>query len=139
MGEMNMLDLLYTNYFNQLIRTHNSPVFVEKTILDNMTDLIKEHILSHTKEIRKHIEEYQDRKVTSRMTWDKEHYKKISAEKLEALTAFENNVRSTASALFIEKDFSKTDTDIDLYYTLPKSSLRQKYYELWEKVKNKDK
>lgn len=136
---MNMLDLLYTNYFNQLIRTHNSPVFVEKTILDNMTDLIKEHILSHTKEIRKHIEEYQDRKVTSRMTWDKEHYKKISAQKLEALTAFENNVRSTASLLFIEKDFSKTDTDIDLYYTLPKSSLRQKYYELWEKVKNKDK
>ena len=136
---MNTLDLLYTNYFNQLIRTKNSPVFVEKTNLDDMTDLIREYILSHTKEIRKHIEGYQDRKVASRMTWDKEHYRKVSQEKLEALTTFENKVRDTTPQLFIEKDFSKTNSDIDLHYTLPKSSLREKYYELWEKVKNKDK
>ena len=135
---MKMIDLLYSNYFNQLIRTHNSNTFVEKSILDIHTDILREYILEHSRKIRDSIKEYEDRKTKSIVTWNKEYYEKVSKDKYDTLDKFEKEVKETISQLFLEKDFSKTNSEIDIYYELPKSEVREEYQKVWEKIKNKD-
>lgn len=135
-----ILDSLYTNYFNQLLRSKHSPTFIEKNVLDETVNIIRNYILGFVKEIRKGIHEYEERKSTSSLVWDVDFYKKECYIKYEILDDFETKIKETFTHKFLERDFSKTNSVIDEIYPsmLPKSQIREVYTKYWKTLKEKD-
>ena len=134
--ENQILNSLYGNYFTQLLRVKHDPTYVQKEILDETVNIIRNYLLVFTAKIREDIKRYIDQKTNSSLVWDKQYYEKISQEKYNILDTFESTIKDTFSNDFIKKDFSKTGTAFDEVYSewLPKSSVREIYLNYLESL-----
>lgn len=135
--EDRILDNLYSDLFNQMLRVRNNPTFVEKNVMDDMANLLRNYILGFTEKIREDIKKYEQRKTTSSLVWDKEYYTKLSQDKYAILDEFESKLKDCYSDRLIEKNFSKTNSIIDDIYSdwFPKSEMREIYLEYFESIK----
>lgn len=133
------LDLLYSSCFNQMLRFKFSPTYVEKRILSETVNCVRNYLLPSIKELEDTVQEEQKRCEESYLTWDSEFYKKDGEEKSNKLKELVEKIKNTSPEEFLGEDFSVTGTDIDTLYPtfLPKSEIRQTLWEQWETLKEK--
>lgn len=133
----NNLDILYGLLYNQLIRYKNCPTYVEKKILEEHLNNIKDYLFSCLTPLKNIISNTYKNEVDSYLTWDKEYYKNEYTKKQKIIEDFENKIKKTESDTFLQEDFSKTNSILDSLYpdVLPESMTRKILYDLWVKHK----
>ena len=133
----NNLDILYGLLYNQLIRYKNCPTYVEKKILEEHLNNIKDYLFSCLTPLKNIISNTYKNEVGSYLTWDKEYYKNEYTKKQKIIEDFENKIKKTESDTFLQEDFSKTNSILDSLYpdVLPESMTRKILYDLWVKHK----
>lgn len=134
-----VLEKLYSLYYNELIRYKLAPTYVEHRILLELLGSIKKYIMSFVNKLKKTIENETKKNKESYLTWDKKYYEKSSNEKLKLLEKFKNKLETTKYHEFLSKDFSVTNSNLDNLYNnfLPKSNNREVYLKLWNYIKYK--
>ena len=132
------LDSLYGLCYMQMVRHNITATYVEKKILDEIVNSVKNYILSFVKELKNKVEYDTKRNVESYLTWDADYYKKESAEKEKVISEFENKIANIKSLDFLETNLSLTESVLDTLYpnTLPKSELRETLVNLWKTKSN---
>ena len=133
------LDMLYSLYYSQLIRSKFSPTYVENRILEHHLESIKSYILTFLIEIRKKIDDEKNKYTESYLTWNTEYYKKDASDKEKILNDFENKIKDILPEHLLGFDLSKTDSVLDTLYPdiLPKSQFREILRKQWELIKEK--
>ncbi len=133
------IDTLYSLCFNQMMRFYLSPTYVERRILDETVNCTKNYLLQFVDELKKKVLDESKRCSSSYLTWDSNFYKKDGDEKEKILEDFEKIIKNTETQKFLEVDFSKTYTNLDILYPdfLPISEVRVELWKQWEKIKDK--
>ena len=131
------LDYLYGIYFNQLIRSKISPTYVEKRILEETSEYIKNYILKHTDNLLEKIKEDNKKSSESYLTWSVDFYKKDTEKKGKMVQEFKDKIENISSDDLLSFDLSKTGSVLDTIYpdTFPVSTKRELLLSLWTQQK----
>lgn len=134
-----LLDTLYMQCFNQLIRTEISPVHVERRVLEEIVGMVRRLLLECATDVRKLVDADAKAANDSYLTWNREYHAELAKERKESIREFEKRVRDTKPHVFMSEDFTKISDELQTSYpnTMPKSSVRAHLWEQWSVLKNK--
>ena len=135
----NLLDTLYMQCFNQLIRTEISPVHVERRVLEEIVAMVRRLLLECSTEVRKLVDTDAKYAQDSYLTWNREYHVELAKERNKSIREFEKKVRDIKPHIFLGEDFSQISSEIQTSYpnTIPVSSVRAHLWGQWTVLKNK--
>jgi len=122
-----------------MIRFKFSPTYVEKRVLAEIVDAVRNYLLPFSEELENTVRGEQKRYEESYLTWDYEFYKKDGEEKGDKIKELDDKIKKVSSEEFLGEDFSVTGSDLDNLYpnAPPKSEIRQTLWDQWETIKKK--
>lgn len=135
-----ILNILISTYYSQLIRTKHNPTYVERKILKEYANNIREYYLEIINEIKKKIEN--DFKYNSNFYfgWSVEYYNKMNETHSLSVTELIQTIKNQDdnNILSLEIKFNNDETNTQYGYMLPTNelALKLKKYILITKKKN---
>lgn len=137
--QISYIDLLYGQYFSQLIRTQGSPTYVEKRILGEYAYVLRDYLLQFVDELKKKVDDYKTQSDTSYIVWDRKFYQEQVDRYNKEIDAFKKKLDCTKLEDFLSKDFSSVSKDLEITYPnhLPKSLVREDLAKRWETIRAK--
>lgn len=135
------LDMMYGFLFNQLLRYKLSPTYVEKRILIETVNTIRNYLLKYSEVLKEKLDLECKRCLESYLTWDVDFYKENGESNKKIVSDFEKKIKETSEEKFLNIDFSKTESDLDRLFpdVLPYSSVRETLCTQWNKIEDKHK
>lgn len=133
------LDFLYGQCYSQLLRSRVSPTYVEKRILGEHVQVIRNYLLQFVDELKKNVDDYKTQSDASYVVWDRTYYEEQAKTRGEALDEFKKKLTETKPEDFLSVDFTSINEELEIAYPghLPKSLVRENLNKEWEVIKSK--
>lgn len=127
-----LLDTLYSQYFEQLIRVKNNPTYVEKNILKSYYDNIINLYLSAITKLRECVDNELEINKNSYYGWSLEYYETQHKEQMNVLTKLIKQVNEVGLYNFLDYNFVLNEEEqeqlnmmeIKFSHNIPKSELK---------------
>lgn len=139
-SDTQLLDTLYIQCYQQLIRHSVVPVFVEKRVLDKSVEAIRQFYFGKLKKLKDVVENTKKHNESSYLTWDPKYYQELASKQGESIREFETRLKETKSEDFLGEDFSKINDDLERNYPgiLIKSTIREDLWNTWKSIHGKN-
>ena len=133
------IDILYSQFFNQLMRTRVSRVYLEKKMLEEIFEILKKYVLDCSEKIREKIKETKKYNESSYLTWDIKYLSEYSNNLEKQINEYQEKIKNSNSSEFLEIDPSEIGEDIKNLYPemIPVSKMRELFYTQWKNIKEK--
>lgn len=133
---MNYLDILYSQYFSQLLRYFATPTYVEKRVLDEHVDVIRCYLLQYIDVLEKKVDDYKTKADASYVVWNRKFYEDQVRSRHESIELFKKKLSETKSHEFLKK-FESVSEDLESAYPnhLPKSKVRNNLYIAYKMIR----
>lgn len=139
MIEDQYLDLLYIQTLSQLIRMKNSPTYVERRILGEHIQMIRNHLLQYVDELKKKVAEDDNKTERSYMVWDRKFYEERKQQREKDIKAFVAKINNLLPSDFISRDLSSISEELETSFPnhLPKSLVQERVAKEWAIISKK--
>jgi len=133
------LDFLYGQCFSQLLRSRATPTYVEKRILNEQIQVIRDYLLQCVDELKKKVDDYKNQTDASYVVWDRKYYEEQVQTRNESIDAFKKRLVETKSEDFLKEDFGSVSEELEIAFPdhLPKSKVRENLSNAYENIRSK--
>lgn len=123
----NNLDFLYGQCYSQLTRIKYFPTYVERRILSEHVNMIRNYLLKFVRELEKKVNEYEANIGSSYLVYDRKFYQDEVLRFKEDIVKFVKDMKETKSEDFMGRDFESVSEELEKKFPnhLPKSNFRK--------------